>query len=217
MPRRKTIVAEAEIIPIGGAVPTNGAEEIISFSEPYIAEVTIEGSRDLLFHGWNVEAIEEKATAAKGSKSKKTDNLESYVYRDEYGVIGIPGNYLHAAIKHVGRYRQDPRSPRKSARDLFKEAIIMHTEVAPLGIKRWDYEHRARVVVQRNAITRTWPAIKRGWQATFRLEVILPEYVSPDVLNEVIAMAGRIAGIGDWRPTYGRFNIVSFKVIDLQT
>lgn len=211
MPRPRKVPQTAEIIAIGGAAPTDGANEIVAYSEPYQVEVTIEGSRDFLFHGWNVEAIDEKSRAAKGSKAKKTDNLESYVYRDDNGVLGIPGTYLHGAIQHVGRYRQDPRSPRKSARDLFRESIIMDTEIASLGIRKWDYEHRGRVIVQRNAITRTWPALKKGWRATFKLEVILPEYVTPDVLNEVISLAGRISGLGDYRPTYGRFNLILFK------
>jgi hypothetical protein len=40
----------------------------------------------------------------------------------------------------------------------------------------------------------------------------LPEYISPKDLNEVVAQAGRIVGVGDFRPTYGRFNIVKFEI-----
>lgn len=52
--------ASAEVIRIGGEAPTNGADKIISQSEPYRVEVAIEGTADLLFHRWNVEAVEEK-------------------------------------------------------------------------------------------------------------------------------------------------------------
>jgi len=43
--------------------------------------------------------------------------------------------------------------------------------------------------------------------------VNIPEYVSPQDLNETIQRAGRLIGVGDFRPTYGRFNIVEFKEI----
>jgi hypothetical protein len=202
--------AVAEIIHLSD--PTNGADEIIAYLEPFTVEVVIEGSADILFHRWNPEAVDEKAAAAKGSKAKKTDNIESYVYRDDAGFLCVPGEYLRGAIVGAAKFRQDPRSPRKSAMDLFKAAVVSLTPLASLGTKKWDYEDRRRVVVQRNGINRTRPAMKVGWRATFLLLVTLPEYVSPQVLNEVVATAGRIGGLGDFRPTYGRFNVVSYRV-----
>jgi len=205
--------ATAKVINIGGDVPTNGGAETIEYSEPYRIEVTIEGSADILFHRWNCEAVEAKAAAAKGSKAKKTDDIESYVYRDDAGFICIPGEYLRGAIVMAAKYRQDPRSPRKSAMDLFKAAIVSLTPLASLGTKDWDYLDQRRVVIQRSGVNRTRPAMREGWRATFILLVTLPEYVNSTILNEVIATAGRIGGLGDFRPTYGRFNIVSFQVL----
>lgn len=204
--------ASAEIVHLSD--PTDGGNDIIAMSEPYTVEVTVEGSADILFHRWNPEAVDEKAAAAKGSKAKKSDNIESYVYRDEAGFICIPGEYLRGAIIGAAKFRQDPRSPRKSAMDLFKAAVVSLTPMASLGVKKWDYEDRRRVVVQRNGINRTRPAMRAGWQATFSFLVVLPEYLGPQVLNETIAMAGRIGGLGDFRPTYGRFNIISFRIIE---
>src|SRR5436190_5475287 len=170
---------------IGGAVPTNGAEKQIEMEIPYAVEIGIQGTADILFHRWNCEAVEEKSKAKKGSAAKKTDDLESYVYRNDAGEISIPGAYLRASIINAARFRQDPRSPRKSAMDLFKAGIVALTPLATTGVKGWDYEHKQRVTIQRAAITRTWPALKAGWIATFQLMVNLPEYISPSLLNEV--------------------------------
>ena len=192
---------------------TNGAETLISEGYPYRAEVTIEGVADLLFHRWNNEAVEEKAKAAKGSTAKKTDDIESYVYRTPGGNIALPGEYLRQATIHAAKFRQDPRSPRKSAMDLFKAAIVSLTVAADLGAESWDYLDRRRVVVQRAAVTRTRPAMLTGWRATFQLMCNLPEYIPPQVLNEVIANAGRLVGVGDFRPTYGRFVVTHFGLL----
>src|SRR5687767_14047151 len=92
--------------------PTNDAAELISLEVPYIAEVTIEGVADILFHRWSNEAVEAKAKAAKGSAAKKTDDLESYVYRADNGNLALPGEYLRQSIIAAAKFRQDPRSPR---------------------------------------------------------------------------------------------------------
>lgn len=198
---------------IGGDVPTNGAKEVIERSIPYRVSVTLEGSSDILFHRWNCEEVQAKSDAPKGSASKKKDNIESYVYRNDDGEICVPGEYLRMAIIAAAKFRQDPRSPRKSAMDLFKAAIVCMNPLASLGCDHWDYEDKRRVVVQRSGINRIRPAMKAGWKATFELMCNIPEYISHTILNEVIQVAGRLIGLGDFRPTYGRFNVVQFGAI----
>jgi hypothetical protein len=46
-----------------------------------------------------------------------------------------------------------------------------------------------------------------------RFEVLLPEYISPSFLNETVQAAGRLVGVGDFRPTFGRFQVTKFKVL----
>src|SRR5437667_10570271 len=102
---------------------TNGGADTIALSEPYLVRAVLVGVSDFLYHRWNVESVEAKGKAAKGSKAKKTDDLESYVYRDDLGRLCIPGEYVRQSIINAAKFRQDPRSPRKSAMDLFKAGI----------------------------------------------------------------------------------------------
>lgn len=190
---------------------TNDGQPDIANAMPYTARVTLRGSAALLFHRWSNEAVAEKAAAAKGSRAKKSDNLESYVYRCDNGHLGLPGEYLRQSIIGAARFRQDPRSPRKSAMDLFKAGVVSLTELADLGVDEADYIDRRRVLIQRNAITRERPALREGWQATVELMALLPEYIDRTVLLEVITQAGRLIGVGDFRPTYGRFQVVQFE------
>jgi hypothetical protein len=190
---------------------TNGAEDQIDFQAPYIAEIKVQGTAPFLFHRWNVEAVEEKSKAAKGSKAKKEDNLESYVYRDAGGDLSIPAEYFRMACIHAAKYKQDPRSPRKSAMDLFKAGVCPVDEHCSLGVRDWSYIDKRRVTVQRNGITRSRPAVT-PWSCTVQLQVLTPEYITPELLNETIQMAGRLVGVGDFRPTYGRFQVVGFRV-----
>lgn len=199
---------------IGGEVPTNGGDEGVQFQMPYRVLVSIQGVCPILFHAWNCESVESKGKAKKGSAEKKTDDVESYVYRNDKKEICIPGEYLRGAIIAAAKFQQDPRSPRKSAADLFKAALVSLTPLASLGAKDWDYLDRRRVCIQRNAITRSRPAMREGWKAQFILQVQLPEYVDEHLLNSTIQAAGRLIGLADFRPSYGRFTVTGFKRLD---
>lgn len=195
-----------------GPEVTNGALDTIEASCPYIARTNLVGIADLLFHRWNCESVAAKGRAAKGSKAKKTDDIESYVYRNDAGELCLPGEYVRQAIIHAAKFRQDPRSPRKSAMDLFKAGVVSLTPLASLGVSNWDYEDRRRVQVQRNGVTRVRPAMKAGWAIDVEFLINTPEYIAPDALHEVLTNAGRLIGLADFRPTYGRFAVRSFDL-----
>lgn len=211
---KSTLPARNRLTEIGGESPTNGASNGAEMAMPYRVEVTIEGVAPILFHRWNCESVESKSKAKKGSAEKKSDDTESYVYRNDEGELCIPGEYLRGALIGAAKFQQDPRSPRKSAADLFKAAIVSLTPLASLGAKDWDYLDKRRVTIQRNAITRSRPAMKEGWKATFILMVNLPEYIEASSLNSTIQAAGKLIGLADFRPSFGRFNVVAFDVLE---
>ncbi len=208
-------MAISKTVELLGPQPGNGAQPDIELEVPYRVSFTIEGICPLLFHRWSNEAVAEKANAKKGSKQKKTDNLESYVYRNHEGTLCLPGVYVHSAMQQAAKFEQDPRSPRKSAFDLFKAAVSPLTELASLGTDSWAGIDERRVLVQRNAVTRRRPMIREGWRASMDFLVSLPEYVSPELFLRVLTLAGRTVGVGDFRPTYGRFAVVGFERLEL--
>lgn len=202
------------ITELGGESPTNGGEFCIELQKPYRVAVQLEGTCPLLFHRWNNESVEAKSKAKKGSVEKKTDDIESFLWRNAKGEVCIPGEYVRQTVIHASKYEQDPRSPRKSLMDLMKAALVSLTELASTGLKEPDYLDKRRVVIQRSAVTRTRPALKEGWRAGFILMVNLPEYLPPQRLNQILQQAGRIVGLADFRPSFGRFNVTSFELLD---
>lgn len=199
--------------PIALSPVSNDGQAQILLAVPYTVLVRVEGTTAILWHRWSVESVAEKASAAKGSVAKKSDDVESYVWRTSTGEIALPVEYVRQAIIHAAKFRQDPRSARKSAMDLFTASITADDELASLGTHTWDYIDQRRVAVQRAGITRSRPAMAAGWQAEFRLTVLLPEYVTPALLLSVLTDAGRLVGVADFRPSYGRFQVVKFEVL----
>ena len=189
---------------------SNDGETALLATAPHQITFTIRGNADLLFHRWSNEDVAAKATAKRGSAVKKTDNLEAYVWRDDDGQVCLPGTYVHKAIIEAGRFQQDPRSSRpKQACDLYRAAFLPLTLLYPLG-PSWEFEDKRRMVVNRSGITRTSPGFKAGWEATFDFDMILPEYVSDEMFLEALPLAGRVIGLAQYRPTYGRFQVVKF-------
>jgi len=186
--------------------------------------VEIEGVSAMLFHAWNNEAVAAKGAAAKGSTEKKTDNIDTYVYRNQNGQLCIPGEYMRMSLVNSARWMQDPRSPRKSMMDLAKAALIVSNgddgnELAPILVgndaeggyratKDWDYIDKRRVTVQRAGITRQRPAFRSGWRCRFAITVLAPEYIDKNRLRELLDISGRLVGLADFRPTYGRYVVV---------
>lgn len=109
---------KSNVVALDQAQVSDGGNDQLDMSMPYTVSVTVSGICPILFHRWNVEAVETKAKAAKGSAAKKSDDIESYFYRNDAGEICLPGEYLRQSIITAARFQQDPRSPRKSAADL---------------------------------------------------------------------------------------------------
>lgn len=191
---------------------SDGGNPTIEFGLPYAVQVTVEGTSDFLFHRWNCESVDAKSKAAKNSKAKKEDDIESYVWRNEKNELCIPGEYFRQSVIHAAKFKQDPRSPRKSAMDLFKAGVVTLSNLSTLKKVNWDYLDTRRVTVQRAGINRTRPAMKMGWKVDVDFQILTPEYIDSVLFQDVLNMAGRLVGVGDFRPTYGRFMITKYKV-----
>lgn len=195
---------------------TNAVEGMLN--QPFSVKVKLQGTQDILFHRWNNEVVEQKANAKKGSQEKKTEDPETYVYRNDDKKICIPGRYIVRSVVEAGRNFQDPRSSRKMAKDLVQAAVMCDEILSPILVngkptEEWDYDDRQRVCIMRSAITRTRPAFKKGWEVDFTLISLVPEYITPDFLRKLVDNAGLLIGLGDFRPTYGRFRVTHWELL----
>jgi hypothetical protein len=163
----------------------------------------------------------------KGGKKKTgetdyTQEWKGYLYVNGEGQVYQPATHFDGAlIKAAAGYKiQGARG--KTYKDLFKGNVfcspdeILHGVMAPKtldpdGDKRLYLDVRP-VVVQRARVVRIRPAFKPGWRLSFEI-TILDDQVPANVVNEVLIMAGRTVGIGDFRPRFGRFMVTGFQVV----
>ena len=219
----KAAKKSAEIVALHGDISNSGEDSILS-EAPYIASVRVVGVAPILFHRWQCDEVEIKSKLPPGSKGKKIDNIESYIHRDDNGIICLPGEYLRSTMidpkNGAAKYRQDPRSPRKSALDVFRAGVQSLTPLAPIHLadgslaEKWDFIDRRRAVVKGAGITRSRPGFSKGWSAEVQFLVISPGLIPPELLQDVLVDAGRLVGVADFRPSFGRFSIASFDVVE---
>ena len=63
---------------------------------------------------------------------------------------------------------------------------------------------RARVIGYR-------PALKEGWKLNFKI-ICIDDGLPLTVLQDILVLAGKVIGIGDFRPRFGRFMVSRFEV-----
>lgn len=191
----------------------NNVSNNAAIALPYRVEVEIKGIVPILFRRWDCDSVESRNAAPKGSTIKHTDDVEVYLYRNDDGDICIPSVNLHRCISDAARFWQDPRSPRKTMIDLVRAGIIVSPYLISTGRKEPDFLDRRRVVIQRNSVTRIRPALAEGWTVRFYLDVTIPEYLPENVVHDIVVQAGKFIGVGDFRPTFGRFQVTHFEVL----
>ena len=183
--------------------------------------VTIKGTGDLLTHNGQLadpsNPIARKMKDVSG-KRKKTDadfielaDLEFlgglYVSR---GKITIPPAVIESMLVEGARSFKEGKIALAGA---FVEQDVDFTFDGPTDVdeRRADADCRLVVGVKigQNRVMRCRP-IFRNWSLTFNVST-LQESISDDMLERWVTAAGRTKGIGDWRPRYGRFGVVSVK------
>ena len=184
-------------------------------------QITISGESPLLCH--NGQTADPRNTYAKAmkavsSKRKKTDadfdelaRLEwlagLYRFRDE---IVIPDYVLEAVF--INGAKKSRRSPQAKCGLFFTDHAVLDFPNKPEQINdetlsemfdSGEYTHTVGVKVGMAKVMRTRPMF-RHWSMNATASF------DPDVLNlrdieEIAIDAGKLVGIGDWRPKHGRF------------
>ena len=161
-----------------------------------------------------------KAMRAVSSKRKKVDadfdelaRLEWFagLYRSADDLV-IPDHVLESAM--IAGAKKSKRGPQAKCGLFFVEHASLQFQGKPDAInddtlaamfESGDYTHTIGVRVGMAKVMRTRPMF-RSWSC-----IVMAQF-DPDVLNlrdveEIATDAGRLCGIGDWRPKHGRFQV----------
>ena len=187
-------------------------------------KVKIRGIRPILFHsGALVDPQNEFAQAIKkvSAKRPKTDSdqaeiarleyLGAFYYDDEGAVVMPDVNLMAAVVEGAKKFKRGPAAKAGVFVNGHGTFDFPHKgDKSPKAL--WEsgkFVDRRRVVIQRSSIIRVRPKFNE-WSCAFELEVD-EDICNPDEVREWLETAGNRSGLGDYRPMFGRFEVVEFK------
>lgn len=169
-------------------------------------KVTVRGSCSMLQHKRvNKETKKLKKTAEKVDYSKQWKNS---LYSDTKGCY-VPCDYMQACLTTAGKAFSF--KGKKTFKDIVNATLIVTPEKIYLGKKKPDKIHECFGVIQRNQVAIYRPEFLKGWTIKFALLLLDTDQLPVKTVKELLVYGGKFVGIGDWRPRYGRFEVISFK------
>ena len=190
----------------------------------YTVSTTVQGIAPLMQHRFPMPTL---ATMSKGGNKSTgskdyTQEWRDYFYAEVDGQIYQPASHFDGALIKAAVNFKVTGKRGKSYKDLFQGNVFVTPDhILHEGFTVPDeldadadqplYLDVRPVVVQRARVVRIRPAFSTGWQLSFCIEVIDDE-IHPTLLQDVLTLAGKTVGIGDYRPRFGRFNVIGFVV-----
>lgn len=180
--------------------------------------ITINGVRPLLMHNSRLANPTDTWTRKikeVTSKRKKTDEDHAALswleargscYETDDGKLALPVDNVFGAIFVAAKaFKLGTR---------MKGALVPITDIEPLylnGETRDATEHVndgnidiRSVQVQRARVMRSRPIIEAPWSVTHQFE-FMPDEINATELQQILERAGKIVGVGDYRPRFGTF------------
>ena len=167
--------------------------------------VKIKGTAPLLLHKF---ATEEKTSSRAKKVYVPEEEAEKACYRNEQGQVFIPSTHFKGAmIKSAVDFKFQGK---KTYKEYIKSGIFIEENEIILTPQEYTISNMP-VVIARSRIMRSRPEFKK-WECEFTME-IADEALDFRIVKEILEMAGKYKGVGDFRPEYGRFEVVGFNKV----
>ena len=187
-----------------------------------VVTMTLQGTRTMLQHNGRlaspIDPLTRELKTLTGKQKKTVADyqamltLEGYAscWETDHGVLGLPTENVWKAIHTAATLS-------RRGEDLKRALSFLPGAVAPLLVAGAAVDAKAyvesgsgifirTVVVKRCRTLRARVQVPAGWSSTHVFE-LLDDVMDYDVLTPLVFTAGRLVGVGDWRPLYGRFDV----------
>ena len=183
--------------------------------------VTLTGTHPMLMHnGRLANPLDDWTRQLKAltSKRKKTDEDIFQIAQVEAragcwetvdGMLGVPSAAVWRCFYDAAKQFKLGTTVKKSLYfdDVVEPLTIDGAKVfCDDYVRDFDNVDYRTVKVQTSTTMRARPKIPTGWQTSHTFE-LFDDVMDVRELQTVMDSAGRLYGLGDWRPTYGRFTV----------
>lgn len=181
--------------------------------------VTLTGTRPLLMHNGRlanpIDPWTRRLREVTSRRRKTDEDLAEQIHVEARGgcwdtsdgLLGVPSAALWSSLHEAAKFF---RRGADVERALVTDDLVMPLAIdgAKVSADDWvtDFEHidvrPARLRGQR--VLRARAIIPAGWQSTHCFE-LLTDVMDARDLDPIVERAGRLVGVGDWRPMHGTY------------
>ncbi len=175
--------------------------------------VTIQGTSPLLMNRPSMLI----GDISKGNKPFSDDikgKAESKLYVNDKGKLYQPSTHLAGALIEAGKHLKVVGKGKATYSKICGYAV----QIEPFEIEHkkqfWEVFSCLAVNPSTKGRNPLYRPMLKDWEISF--DVVFDEMeIAPSIMKELFDIAGRIVGIGDWRPAkkgpYGKFQVTSWK------
>lgn len=176
-------------------------------------KATIEGVSPLLMNRPSA-MIGDISKDKKPFKDEVEEMANSKLYKNQKGKLYQPATHLYGALIEAGKHKKVVGKGKST----YSKIVGYAVQINPFEIehKIQDWEIFSILAVNPNTKGRNLlhrPILKK-WKLSF--EIIFDETeIAPSIMKELLDIAGKVAGLGDWRPQkkgpYGKFQVIDWE------
>jgi len=181
-----------------------------------VYNVTIQGTTPLLMNRPSQLEISDKSKDVKRETKTPDEISESKIYADAEGKIYLPSTWFRGALVEAGK--QKKMGGKGSSKATYSKIVGSSVSIEPFEIllKKPNWKTFSILAVNptthgRNILHR--PQFEK-WEVDMQVR-FEEEQIESSVMKELFDIAGKMVGVGDWRPAkkgmFGKFQVVSWK------
>ena len=180
--------------------------------------LTIEGTSPLLMNRPSQLDIGEKAKTSKRETETPKEIASNKLYRDAEENIYLPATWFQGAIVEAGK--QKKMMGKGSSKATYSKVAGSSVEINPFEIIL-ESDWKVFSILAVNPTTKGRNVLHRPqfdkWKVNLQV-TFDEEQIEVPVMKELFDIAGRVVGVGDWRPAkkgrFGKFQVTSWKEAD---
>lgn len=175
--------------------------------------VTIEGISPLLMNRPSA-MISDISKDKKAFEDNPQGQAESKLYLTDNKKLYTPSTHLTGSLIEAGKVKKVVGKGKST----YSKIVGYSVSINPYQIEHKKQKWEIFSVLAVNPTTRGRNMLHRpmlkNWELSFEIEFDESE-IAPSIIKELLDIAGKIAGIGDWRPAkkgaFGKFQVTEFK------
>jgi len=185
--------------------------------------IKLESICTMLHHGSQAVGMEEPQTKRKGGSAVHGDKDEwkKTIYYDEQHGVYLPAINMEACMKEAAKQFKIGRG---TATKYINSGVFCTEEHLPLYINGTIIKtlDDPRITIDKRTIKNPntkgrqvrYRAKFNQWTTEFQLMVTADDYIDKKLLTEIIKYGGNFIGIGDFRPRFGRYKLISITEVN---